>query len=159
VTDKAATNILKIPTTLCPVKMWVHPEGQVIGSLFLHDEHGNEVADDILTLANQPEPFLVFKCEMPEELRFYNRNSIIRMEYVDKDTTIDNVQSLECQLHMMDGSLISGTIRETLPPDYSRLYDYLNLTENRFVKIYTTNDEIILINKTYINQVTIPQSK
>lgn len=138
--------------------MWVHPEGQVVGSLFLQDENNNEVAHDILSLVNQPEPFLVFKCETPNELRFYNRSSIIRMEYNEKPSDAQAMQSLACQLHMMDGSLISGTIRETLPPDYSRLYDYLNLTENRFVKIHTTNDEVILINKTYINQVTIPQS-
>lgn len=148
---------LKVPTTLYPVTLWVHPEGRVIGSLFLHDEKSNE-ASDVLELVNQPEPFLVFKCETPGELRFYNRSSIIRMEYGDDTTQNDNEQTLECQLHMMDGSLITGTIRESLPADHARLYDYLNLAENRFVKIHTESNEVILVNKTYINQVTIPDN-
>ena len=137
----------------------MHPEGKVIGSLFLHDKKQDKAGSDILSLVNQPEPFLVFKCETPDELRFYNRSSIIRMEYEEQPSLQNDIQTLECQLHMMDGSLLTGTIREALPPDYSRLYDYLNLTENRFVKIYTNNNEVILVNKTYINQVTIPETR
>ncbi len=148
---------LKIPTTLYPVTLWVHPEGRVIGSLFLHNDKTKQ-AEDVLSLVNQPEQFLVFKCETPNELRFYNRSSIIRMEYAEESGDSPNDKTLECQLHMMDGSLITGIIRESLPADHSRLYDYLNLAENRFVKIHTDSQEVILINKAYINQVTIPDN-
>ena len=147
---------LKIPTTLYPVTLWVHPEGRVIGSLFLRDDQTDKT-EDVLTLVNYPEQFLVFKCETPSEIRFYNRSSIIRMEYDDPESIDADNKSLQCQLHMMDGSLISGTIRESLPADHSRLYDYLNLSENRFLRIHTNNGEVILVNKTYVNQVTIPE--
>jgi hypothetical protein len=54
----------------------------------------------------------------------------------------------------MDGSLISGTIQKALPPDRSRLFDYLNLHDERFVKVYCTGGNICVVNKAYIACVT-----
>ena len=58
---------------------------------------------------------------------------------------------------MVDCSLIEGTIKEALPPEHARLYDYLNQQDCRFLKIYVSENEICLINKSYINQVTLPK--
>lgn len=132
----------------------MHPTGLVIGSLFIHNENGQEQA--ILDIVNQPEPFVVFQVDTPNEIRFYNRQSIIRIEYTDKDAINSSAKTLYCTIHMMDGSLIEGTIKEALPPEHARLYDYLNQQDSRFLKIFVSNDEICLINKSYINQVTLP---
>lgn len=151
-----SANTLKLPTKHKQVQLWVHPTGPVIGSLFIHpNDEGEDQA--VLDILNQPEPFIVLQVDTPNEIRFYNRQSIIRIEYIDKDVIDESAQTLYCIIHMMDGTLIEGTIKEALPPEHARLYDYLNKQDNRFLKIYVTDDEICLINKSYINQVTLPK--
>ncbi len=151
-------NALKLPTKQKKVQLWIHPSGPVIGSLFIH--HNNDGQDEaVLDILNRSEPFVVFQVDTPNEVRFYNRQSIIRIEYNDKDIITESAQTLYCTIHMMDGTLIEGTIKEALPPEHARLYDYLNKQDNRFLKIYVDNDEICLINKSYINQVTLPNNQ
>lgn len=151
-----STNTLQLPTKKKKVQLWVHPAGAVVGSLFIHpNEYGKDQA--VLDILNQPEPFIVFQVDTPNEIRFYNRQSIIRIEYNDKDVIDESAQTLFCIIHMMDGSLIEGTIKEALPSEHARLYDYLNTQDSRFLKIYVTDDEVCLINKSYINQVTLPK--
>lgn len=147
---------LKLPTKRKKVRLWVHPAGSVIGSLFIHTDDGHDQA--VLDIVNQPEPFVVFEVDSPNEIRFYNRQSIIRIEYTDKDAIDKSAQTLYCTIHMMDGSVIEGTIKEALPPEHARLYDYLNQQDNRFLKIFVSDDEVCLINKSYINQVTLPNT-
>lgn len=152
---------LKIPKTLREVTLWVHPEGKVVGSLFLRQHSVNHAgSEEPLEVLNQPQPFVVLQRTAPEELRFYNRASIIRLEYAGTNPCDDNgdIRPLRCQLHMMDGSLIAGSICESLPPDQSRLFDYLNRDVDRFIKIYLEQDDrnICLVNKSYIIQVTMP---
>lgn len=150
-----SSDTLKLPTKKKKVKLWVHPTGPVMGSLFIH--HNDEGKDQaVLDILNQTEPFLVFQADVPDEIRFYNRQSIIRIEYNDKDVIDESAKTLYCIIHMMDGTMIEGTVKEALPPEYGRLYDYLNQQENRFLKIYVADDEVCLINKSYVNQVTLP---
>lgn len=148
-----STDILKVPKSKCKVSLWVHPEGQVIGSLFVRkqspDHAGEETPQDVL---NEDAAFIVLEMAKPEQLRFYNRNSIIRVEY-NEIMQVD-ASPLHCQLNMMDGSIIEGTIRENLPPDYSRLFDYLNKDNDRFIKVFTADNEVCLVNKSYIINVT-----
>jgi hypothetical protein len=54
---------------------------------------------------------------------------------------------------MMDGSLLIGTIKESLPPEHARLFDYININNESFIKLHLENDEICLINKAYIVRV------
>ena len=148
---------LKLPTKQKKVQLWVHPGGQVVGSLFIR--HNNDGQDEaVLDILNRNEPFIVFQVDTPDEIRFYNRQSIIRIEYNDKDAIAESAQTLYCTIHMMDGTQVEGTIKEALPPEHARLYDYLNKQDNRFLKIYVDDDEICLINKSYINQVTLPDN-
>lgn len=149
-------DLLKIPKKLKPVTLWVHPEGRVIGSLFLRPQSPNAPRDEEpLELLNTVDPFLVLKREGPDELRFYNKSSVVRVEYVEDVPILPgNVGSLTCTLHLMDGSLIAGTIRKELPPDRARLFDYLNLHDERFVKIYCDDHSVCAVNKAYITCVT-----
>lgn len=148
---------LRIPKKLKQVTLWVHPLGPVIGSLFLREQsvkHAGE--EEPLEVLNQVEPFVVLQRDEPDELRFYNRGSIIRVEYsgeIPGPETARHMTALACQLHMMDGSLLKGTIYEQLPPDHSRLFDYLNQDSERFIRMYVDESTICLINKSYIIQV------
>ena len=151
-----AQHTLKVPKTRKEVKLWVHPEGLVIGSLFVREQSvnrsGNEAPHEVM---NQESPFVVLYLNEPSELRFYNRKSIIRVEYDGADTLeMPHKDIISCRLTLMDGSLIDGEIRESLPPDYARLFDYLNQESERFIRLYIENNQICLVNKSYINYVT-----
>jgi len=148
---------LKIPKVQQQVTLWVHPEGRVIGNLYL--TQSDELTEQPSDLLNQKKAFLIVNREDPNELRFYNRNTIIRVEYeADPDAARESVSAdihvIPCQLHMMDGSLINGEIREKMPADYPRLFDYINQANCRFVKLRVDENMIYLINKSYINYAT-----
>lgn len=149
-------DLLKIPKKLKQVTLWVHPEGRVVGSLFLRPQSPNVPrAEEPLDVLNTADPFLVLKRDSPDELRFYNKSSVVRVEYEeDAPVAAAEVQILSCTLHLMDGSLIAGTIRKALAPDRSRLFDYLNLNDERFVKVHYDDDSVCLVNKAYITCVT-----
>lgn len=153
-----SNDYLKVPKNLKKITLWVHPEGRVIGSLFTRKQsplHAGE--EDACESLNQDETFLVLKRDEPEEIRFYNKSSIIRMEYKDEEASSSSDASpLFCKLHMMDGAIINGEIKESLPPDQTRLYDYLNKKDERFIKVHINKDTIYLINKSYINQAVEP---
>ncbi|VAW93177.1 hypothetical protein MNBD_GAMMA22-677 [hydrothermal vent metagenome] len=151
-----STDSLIIPKLLQKVSLWVHPEGKVLGSLFIreqsYDHAGHELPVEIL---NSPQDFVVLKRENSEELRFYNKTSIVRIEYNCNDSLIDNNNSvIRCKIHMMDGSLLEGIINENLPKTHSRLFDYINNHANQFLKIHLSDEEFMLINKSYIIRVT-----
>lgn len=148
---------LKIPKSLREVTLWVHPEGRVIGSLFLRQQSihhaGEEEPREVL---NQDRPFLVLQRDTPDELRFYNRAAIIRVEYTaadDEGSDRAGMITLACELHMMDGSFIKGTIMERLPAGSARLFDYINSEKERFIRVFQDEGTIGLINKAYVVQV------
>lgn len=148
-------NILKINKLLKEVTLWVHPEGPVSGSLFLEPDDSHKTAEAPEDVLNQEAPFVVLKSNLDDSVRFYNRASIIRANYPDSTHKSDPAnQQFQCKLLMMDGSMIDGHINENLQPDYARLYDYLNTSQQRFIKIDTGDEETCLVNKSYIIQVT-----
>jgi hypothetical protein len=149
-------DLLKIPKKLKSVTLWVHPEGRVVGSLFLRPQSPNAPGEEEpLEVLNTTDPFLVLKRDDRDELRFYNKTALVRVEYdEDKLLPIPDVRTLPCTLHLMDGSLISGTIRKALPPDRSRLFDYLNRHDEQFVKVYCEDGMVCVVNKSYIACVT-----
>ncbi len=158
--NSQSTDSLIIPKLLQKVSLWVHPEGKILGSLFIREQSyyhaGHESPLEIL---NSSQDFVVLKRDDSEKLRFYNKTSIIRIEYNNSEPIIDNIESiLKCKIHMMDGSLLKGTIKENLPLAHSRLFDYINDQSNQFIKIHLDDnkneEEIILINKSYIIRVT-----
>jgi len=149
--------MLKVSKKLCPVTLWVHPEGRVVGSLFLREQSPDYGGtEQPLQVLNRCQSFLVFKVDDPDELRFYNIKSVIRVELESdgSDPSMD-IEPMLCHLHMMDGSLLHGTIFESLPPEHARLLDYLNRGEENFIKVHVENDLIYLINKSYINHVHV----
>lgn len=147
----AYNELLKVPKTLKQVTLWVHPEGRVIGSLFLRQHSVNHAGpEQPLEALNRAEHFIVVKPDVSDELRFYNRKSIIRVEYGGKDKQIPTtINPLPCRLHMMDGSLLSGSIQEPLHPNKARLLDYLNKPDENFIKMHA-DGITLLINKSYI---------
>lgn len=138
------------------VTFWVHPEGRVVGSLFVRTQGPRgEGEEEPLDVLNEEKAFVVVQRQDPEEIRFYNRASIVRVEYREEvRDELAGATPLRCRLHMMDGSLFEGTVMKSLPPDRSRLFDFLNTPHERFIKLYLDEHRTHLINKSYINYVT-----
>jgi hypothetical protein len=143
---------LKIEKKLKEVTLWVHPEGMVVGSVFVRLQSPDSAAEeDPAEVLNAPEAFLVMRREPEGEIRFYNKNSIVRVEYqADEKRTFPELEPLGCTLRMMDGSNVQGMIRKPLPPDRARLLDYLNRDEERFIKVDTPEGRVYLVNKPYV---------
>jgi hypothetical protein len=142
---------LRIPKHQVPVTLWVHPEGRVLGAIFVHppgpdSARGEEPAD----VLNQPESFVVVKRDNPDETRFYNKSAVVRLEYWESGDSAFAGTPLPCRVTLMDGSLIDGEICKALPPERSRLYDYMNEVAERFLKLHLGKGEQMLINKSYI---------
>jgi hypothetical protein len=143
---------LKIEKTLKEVTLWVHPEGKVVGALFVRPQSTVTAREEEpAEVLNEHEPFVVVQVEGPEDIRFYSKSSVVRVEYhATQPLQMPEIEPLECRLYLMDGSIIEGTIRQPLPPERARLFDYLNRTEERFVKIAGGDGDICLVNKAYI---------
>ena len=154
------SKLLKIPKVARTVTFWVHPEGKVVGSIYLREQSVHHAGQETpLEALNHPEPFVVLNRDDPQEIRFYNRKSIIRVEYSGKDFQVASaIKPLDCQLSLMDGSQISGKILEPLHPNRARLLDYLNRTEEQFIKLHV-DDNTILVNKSYIIHVFVDELK
>ena len=143
---------LKVPKKQVPVTLWVHPEGRVVGSMFVHypgpDETQCEQPWDVI---NEAADFVAVKLDEPHEMRFYNKSSIVRIEYRDSGfSTIAEGKPLPCMLTLMDGSLIEGQICKATPVERSRLYDYMNDTGERFLKLCSDEADVMLVNKSYV---------
>lgn len=141
----------KVPKLEKPVSLWVHPEGRVLGSIYIREQSlhhaGQESPVEVL---NQPEAFIVVRRDDLDEYRSYNKSSIVRLEYEAQENGIPVTDSIACELNMMDGSQISGEIRGAFPPDQRRLYDHLNQEKDSFVPLHLDSGLICLINKKYI---------
>lgn len=143
---------LKVPKKEKQVTLWIHPEGQVVGSLFLSLQNRYySGAEEPLEVLNHAEPFLVFKREDTGERRFYHKSSIVQVEYREANQApAAGPGHLHCRLYLTDGSVIEGAVNRALPPDHSRLYDYLNMESERFTEIHTEDHTVCLVNKSCI---------
>lgn len=147
-----SSEALKIPKKQKLVTLWVHPEGRVIGSMYLYEQSESHSGEEQpVEVLNNEAPFLVLHREDLDEARFYNKNSIVRVEYdADAPENASDLTTLQCRLHMMDGSMFEGAIKEFLDPEHARLYDYINQSGERFVKLHVDDTRTYLVNKAYI---------
>lgn len=141
-----------VPKALMQVRMWIHPEGQVLAGIYLVAERpGEQPAELPIELLNNPHPFFACQCLGGEDLRFYNKNALVRMEYESQaEHAMPADVTLSGEFSLMDGSVFVGTIRENLPPDRRRLLDYLNVHVDRFIRIFVDDDMVVVLNKAYI---------
>ena len=144
-------DFFKVPKQPMAVTLWVHPEGRVLGDLFVREQSLHHAGRETpVELMNQPEPFLAIHRDDLDEFRFYNKSSIVRVEYTDTDESDINEESLDCECHLMDGSCISGSIQGNFPPERRRLFDHMNNEKFQFIPLHQDQNKLCLINKHYI---------
>ena len=148
-------NSLKIPKKPMPVTLWVHPEGRVVGSIFLHLPGADATMEQPVDVMNEKTDFLAVQREAPDGVVFYNKGSIVRLDYWDAgEASCADGQPLPCRMLMMDGSVIDGALSKAAPVERSRLYDCMNDPSERFLKLRTGANEIVLVNKSYVVSIS-----
>lgn len=140
---------LKVPKQENEVTLWVHPEGRVVGTIFLSYRYESMRPLEPVEVLNQESHFLVLRGASDADIRFYSKAAIVRVDYAEP-VPESAPEPLACRLHLMDGALVEGAIHRDLPPDQARLYDYLNLEQERFVKLHVGPSAVCLVNKSYI---------
>lgn len=142
----------RIHKTEKPATLWVHPEGRIMARFFLHLNNERDSGhEEPIEVVNNPDPFIVVQCDMPDELRFYGKRAIVRVEHERLSTEeSSDITVIPCELLMMDGTALTGSIREFLVPEHRRLFDYLNHRGEQFLRMYLDSQTVCLVNKTYI---------
>ncbi|MDZ7747691.1 MAG: hypothetical protein U5K43_01695 [Halofilum sp. (in: g-proteobacteria)] len=136
-----------------PVTLWVHPDGPVKGKLYLQEQSDRgERPEHPVEIMNTDVPFIVVHCEDPDETRFYGKRAVVRVHHepMEGEPETSDITVVPCELRLMDGSLLSGTIREFLLPEHRRLFDYLNQRGEPFLRLHLDDGGICLVNKAYI---------
>jgi hypothetical protein len=142
---------LRIPKKQQPISLWIHPEGQILGAVFVQIPTANDAAtENPCDVLNNQAPFLVVMRDDLGGPRFYSKRSVVRVEYYGKPPEEAGLTRIGCRLLLMDGSFLEGDIIEGLPSDHSRLFDYLNQEDQRFVRIYAPGERIWMVNKAYV---------
>jgi hypothetical protein len=146
-----SAEFFKVPKSEKSVSLWVHPEGRVLGSIFVRQQSLHHSGEETpAELFNQAETFVVIYRDDLDEYRFYSKSSIVRLEHQNYADTEPDSEAIDCELHMMDGSLMTGKICGAFPPDRRRLYDLLSKGDDAFIPLHMDNSVISLINKSYI---------
>lgn len=136
-----------------PVTLWVHPDGPVKGTLYLQQQSDRgDRPEHPIEVLNTDLPFVVLHCHDPDETRFYGKRAIVRVHHqpMPGEDEATDVTVVPCELRLMDGSSLSGRIREFLLPEHRRLFDYLNQRGEPFLRLHLDDGEICLVNKAYI---------
>ena len=144
------------PKRTRPVRLWVHPEGPVDAEIFLRPPGPAREGELPVAVLNHPDPFLVCRCGAAQrpQIRFYNKHSLVRVEYVDASEESAHAEvTLEGEFQLMDGSVFTGVIRENLPKQRRRLLDFMNQYPARFLRLFPRGGGVSLINRAYVMRV------
>lgn len=138
-----------------PAMLWVHPDGPVRGTLYVQEQSDRaDRPEHPIEVLNSQQPFIVLRCHDPDEARFYSKRAIVRAHHdpMPGESGPDDATVVPCELRLMDGSSLSGTIREFMVPEHRRLFDYLNQEGQPFLRLHLDDGGICLVNKAYIVQ-------
>lgn len=141
------------------VRLYLVNGDEVQGAIFLHhsrNEYG--LPEEPLDLMNLPSPFIAV-ADKSDAISFYNKSMVLYLTYQeDSDLTaipeVNLRKKIVVKLH--NGSCLTGLVQTLLPQEQARLYDFLNLDDEAFIKMAGANGTVSLINKAFImvvNQV------
>ncbi len=144
------SNTYRIPKREQPVELVVDPDGPVQGRLFLlppgPDSGEGEGPPELL---NQRERFVVVRLESGE-IRCYNKRYLVEVRFREPPRPdADTAPRVPCRFRLHDGREVEGNVREYLPPEHSRLIDYLNYVSGPFVRLELDDGTVVLLNKRY----------
>ena len=108
---------------------------------------GRELIIDVL---NSDRSFIPLEDVLKDEILMIGKNRFREVELAERDLLPETLEArkIPVQIELIDGDLIDGSFYTALPPDKSRLSDYLNNTP-QFIYLCREQADLIL-NKDYI---------
>jgi hypothetical protein len=145
---------LTIPKQLMPLTLWVHPNRQLLASMFLPVQGLSSLrAEDPVDVFNDGAPFLTLKLTEANIISFYHKRWILYATYRPASLPLPLGGDLSpCQLYLRNATLLTGYLCEALPPHTARLSDMLNHSHGQFMQLYTGESDVYLVNKDAIVQ-------
>jgi len=155
-TDSA--NLYRLQTTRRPVTLTMVSGDELKGHVFAHWSSSKPFETQETTeLFNDEEPFFPFEMEGGEVIlvakaRVAEVGLDLDGEPPENQASVMPFPTALLQVVLAGGAVRLGSIRLEVPPDRSRVLDYLNRLTSRFVTLYTSNDAR-LINRSLIDRV------
>jgi len=117
------------------------------------NEYG--VCETPFDILNSEEDFFATEASDSTGSVFFNKNNVIQVDYQSdpSDTLVSVNMQKKVEMELEGGELLVGKIEALLPPDHSRLYDAINVINERFVKITIKPGVVTLINKLFITWI------
>ncbi len=146
-------NPFKIEKQRVPVQLELSNGDTVCGTIFLHyakNEYGRP--EEPLELLNSRSPFFPVSDES-EAVSFYNKAMVLCLTYQEdrgQATPVEANLNKQVVVTLYDDRRLTGMVQALLPPEHARLYDFLNLDGEAFMKIAGTDGTVSLINKAYV---------
>ena len=120
---------------------------------FASTHAGAERVSDLLNAAEGE--FIASVDSTSDALTFLNRQNVaaarVSLEW-EGEEELEGAEAHEVEIALADGTLLKGRVRYLLPPERSRLNDYLN-DPQPFVRL-SHGDQVTLVNKRHIARVT-----
>ncbi len=104
-------------------------------------------------LFNEPEPFIPI-ATVDEELVLIAKDQIAHVQFPadGADTHLEGIADAAVDLWLADGTVLNGVVRFATRADRSRLLDFLNDDDQRFLTLQTPFGTC-LVNRRHITQV------
>lgn len=101
---------------------------------------------------NLRSPFIAVADES-DAIRFYNKSMVLYLTYQEGPdltaiTEANLRKKIDVKLH--NGMCLTGQVRALLPQEQARLYDFLNLDDEAFIKMAGADGTVSLVNKAFI---------
>lgn len=147
---------LKVPKRRAQVEVLVPGGAARQVTMFLAEfastHSGHERVSDLLN-ASEGE-FLAVVDAASDAVQFLNRQSVaaarVSSEW-ESDENLAGGEEHQVEIALIDGSELRGTVRYVMPPERSRLNDYLNDAQP-FVRL-AQDEKVTLVNKRHIARV------
>lgn len=151
------TDDLRVPKRRAQVEMMLPGGESRQVTVFLADfasaHAGPERVSDLLNAAAGE--FLAAVDANTDAMVFFNRQSVAAARVSrqwEGDEDLSGGEEQEVEIALMDGTQLRGTVRYQMPPERSRLNDYLN-DPQPFVRL-AHGEKVMLVNKRHIARVT-----
>lgn len=145
-------NQFRISKRQLTVRLYLVNGDEVQGAIFLHhsrNEYGfPEEPLDLLSLRSS----FIAIADASGAINFYNKAMVSYLTYQEDPelTTIKANLRKKIVVKLHDGMCLTGTVQTLLPREQARLYDFLNLENEAFIKMTGTDGTVSLINKAFV---------
>jgi hypothetical protein len=118
-----------------------------------HATEGHEGNERILDVLNNESNFIPLEDILTTEILLIGKSKIMDVELSERDLSSTTLEASEMPVHieLVNGDIMEGSFFIEMPPDRSRLSDYLNFTPQFIYLCQEPND--LILNKAYVLSV------